>query len=71
MADIPAITLPDDLIPGDGRFGSGPSKVDNAAVAALAATGAGYLGTSHRRTDRAPYGGTGAKRARRAPRAPR
>jgi phosphoserine aminotransferase len=50
MADIPSITLPDDLIPGDGRFGSGPSKVDTAAVAALAATGAGYLGTSHRQS---------------------
>ncbi len=42
------ISLPDDLIPGDGRFGSGPSKVDQDAITALAATGATYLGTSHR-----------------------
>jgi phosphoserine aminotransferase len=46
--EFPAITLPDDLIPGDGRFGSGPSKVDTSALDDLAATGAGYLGTSHR-----------------------
>lgn len=46
---IPQITLPPDLIPSDGRFGSGPSKVDPAAVAALAARAGGYLGTSHRK----------------------
>jgi phosphoserine aminotransferase len=45
----PEITLPDHLRPSDGRFGSGPSKVRNDAVAALAAAAAGYLGTSHRR----------------------
>lgn len=43
------ITLPPDLIPGDGRFGSGPSKVDVAALGALAATGIHYMGTSHRK----------------------
>lgn len=48
MADLPDITLPPDLRPRDGRFGSGPSKVDPAAVAALAAVADGYLGTSHR-----------------------
>jgi phosphoserine aminotransferase len=42
------ITIPDDLKPADGRFGSGPSKVRPEAVAALAATGTSYLGTSHR-----------------------
>jgi phosphoserine aminotransferase len=42
------ITIPDHLKPADGRFGSGPSKVRPEAVAALAATGATYLGTSHR-----------------------
>jgi len=41
--------LPDELRPGDGRFGSGPSKVRAEAAAALA--GAGVLGTSHRRPD--------------------
>jgi phosphoserine aminotransferase len=42
------ITIPDTLRPADGRFGSGPSKVRLDAVAALAATGASVLGTSHR-----------------------
>ena len=42
------IVIPADLRPADGRFGSGPSKVRPEAVAALAATGATYLGTSHR-----------------------
>ncbi|MGH8970060.1 MAG: phosphoserine transaminase [Actinomycetes bacterium] len=42
------IVIPDHLKPADGRFGSGPSKVRPQAVAALAATGASYLGTSHR-----------------------
>jgi phosphoserine aminotransferase len=45
----PAIVLPPELVPGDGRFGSGPSKVRTEALAALADTGAAYLGTSHRR----------------------
>src|SRR5512132_1789565 len=40
--------LPDHLRPGDGRFGSGPSKVRPEAVAALAEVGATWLGTSHR-----------------------
>ncbi len=44
------LTLPADLLPGDGRFGAGPSKVRPAALAALAATGASYLGTSHRQS---------------------
>ncbi|MCL2424277.1 MAG: phosphoserine transaminase [Micrococcales bacterium] len=40
------ITIPADLLPGDGRFGCGPSKVRAAQVQALAHTG--LLGTSHR-----------------------
>jgi phosphoserine aminotransferase len=42
------ITLPEHLRPGDGRFGSGPSKVRPEAVAALAEAAPTYLGTSHR-----------------------
>ena len=42
------IVIPAGLKPADGRFGSGPSKVRPEAVAALASTGATYLGTSHR-----------------------
>jgi phosphoserine aminotransferase len=42
------ISIPDDLKPADGRFGSGPSKVPAAVVHALGATGGSLLGTSHR-----------------------
>jgi phosphoserine aminotransferase len=42
------IVIPDALKPRDGRFGSGPSKVRPEALAALAASGSTYLGTSHR-----------------------
>ena len=42
------LTIPADLLPADGRFGAGPSKVRPAQLDALAATGRGYLGTSHR-----------------------
>ena len=45
---LPAIAIPAELLPGDGRFGSGPSKVRADAVAALAAAAPTYLGTSHR-----------------------
>jgi phosphoserine aminotransferase len=40
--------IPRDLLPADGRFGCGPSKVRPEQLAALAATGTSYLGTSHR-----------------------
>ena len=40
--------LPPELRPADGRFGSGPSKVRQEAVAALAAAAPTFLGTSHR-----------------------
>jgi phosphoserine aminotransferase len=46
----PGITIPADLRPSDGRFGSGPSKVRQDAVAALAAAAPTYLGTSHRQS---------------------
>ena len=42
------IIIPTDLLPADGRFGCGPSKVRPEAVAALAEAGRDYLGTSHR-----------------------
>ncbi|MDQ6726847.1 MAG: phosphoserine transaminase [Actinomycetota bacterium] len=46
----PDIRLPADLLPEDGRFGCGPSKVRAAGVAALAAAAPTYLGTSHRQS---------------------
>ncbi|NLW98376.1 MAG: phosphoserine transaminase [Actinomycetales bacterium] len=48
MTDAPALTIPADLLPADGRFGCGPSKVRPAQVEALAAIGTTVLGTSHR-----------------------
>jgi len=42
------VQIPADLLPADGRFGCGPSKVRPAHVAALAAVGETLLGTSHR-----------------------
>src|SRR3954454_11610154 len=42
------IAIPADLLPHDGRFGSGPSKVRPEAVEALAKSAYDYLGTSHR-----------------------
>ncbi len=42
------IVIPAELLPTDGRFGCGPSKVRPEAVAALAAVGHSYLGNSHR-----------------------
>jgi len=45
---IPDIAIPAELLPRDGRFGSGPSKVRPEEVEALAASGTTYLGTSHR-----------------------
>ncbi|HWV26525.1 MAG TPA: phosphoserine transaminase, partial [Aeromicrobium sp.] len=40
--------IPQSLLPADGRFGSGPSKVAVEALDALAATGTDLMGTSHR-----------------------
>ena len=45
MSDI---AIPAELKPADGRFGCGPSKVRPEQLAALAASGPAYLGTSHR-----------------------
>ena len=48
MSNIPAIELPAELIPSDGRFGSGPSKVRTESLLELGVTGASFMGTSHR-----------------------
>ena len=48
MPDAHEITIPAHLLPADGRFGSGPSKIRRAQVDALAGEGAALLGTSHR-----------------------
>jgi phosphoserine aminotransferase len=48
VPDAPNITIPAELLPSDGRFGSGPSKVRPEQMAALAEVAGTYLGTSHR-----------------------
>ncbi|MFN8078297.1 MAG: phosphoserine transaminase [Kineosporiaceae bacterium] len=49
MSTDPAtITIPADLLPADGRFGSGPSKVRPEQIENLAALGRTVMGTSHR-----------------------
>ena len=49
MSDpTPEIVIPDSLLPADGRFGCGPSKIRPEQLEHLAGMGAGYLGTSHR-----------------------
>lgn len=42
------ISIPAELLPKDGRFGAGPSKVRPEQVAALQSVATTYLGTSHR-----------------------
>ncbi len=42
------VQIPADLLPADGRFGAGPSKIQTSHLDALAATGDALMGTSHR-----------------------
>ncbi len=42
------VQIPAGMLPSDGRFGSGPSKIPAGALEALAATGTSLMGTSHR-----------------------
>lgn len=46
--DPRSISIPKELLPGDGRFGCGPSKIRTEQVAALTAASTTLLGTSHR-----------------------
>jgi phosphoserine aminotransferase len=49
MADsTPDIRIPAQLLPADGRFGSGPSKVRPAALESLSGPAGKVIGTSHR-----------------------
>jgi phosphoserine aminotransferase len=45
---MPELTIPTELLPADGRFGAGPSKVRPEQLAYLAGGGAAIMGTSHR-----------------------
>ncbi|SHS94334.1 Putative phosphoserine aminotransferase [Mycobacteroides abscessus subsp. abscessus] len=42
------LTIPADLLPADGRFGCGPSKVRPEQLQSLVTAGASLFGTSHR-----------------------
>lgn len=42
------VTIPDELLPADGRFGAGPSRVRAEQVRAVNSAGRHLLGTSHR-----------------------
>jgi phosphoserine aminotransferase len=48
MTTPESLQIPSDLLPRDGRFGAGPSKVRAEQLTALMDTGTTYLGTSHR-----------------------
>lgn len=48
MSDTSQLQIPAELLPADGRFGAGPSKVRKEQVDAIAAAGSTLLGTSHR-----------------------
>ncbi|MBN9181963.1 MAG: phosphoserine transaminase [Microbacterium sp.] len=45
---MPHVVLPREILPVDGRFGCGPSKVRGAQLEALVGAGGALLGTSHR-----------------------
>jgi phosphoserine aminotransferase len=48
MSDNQSISLPAELLPSDGRFGAGPSKVRSEQIDAVVEAGRNLLGTSHR-----------------------
>jgi phosphoserine aminotransferase len=48
VTDTATLSIPAELLPQDGRFGCGPSKVRPAQVDHLASLGRTVLGTSHR-----------------------
>ncbi len=48
LTEQTSLIIPDELRPGDGRFGCGPSKVRPEALARLASEGGAVMGTSHR-----------------------
>jgi len=48
MSSPDNLKIPAELLPRDGRFGAGPSKVREEQLTALLADGRTYMGTSHR-----------------------
>jgi phosphoserine aminotransferase len=50
MSSPDSLKIPAELLPRDGRFGSGPSKIRPEQIDALVADSSTYLGTSHRQS---------------------
>ncbi|MCU1362577.1 MAG: phosphoserine aminotransferase [Acidimicrobiaceae bacterium] len=50
MTSPDSLKIPAELLPRDGRFGSGPSKIRPEQIDALVGDSATYLGTSHRQS---------------------
>jgi phosphoserine aminotransferase len=48
LPDPTALSIPTDLLPADGRFGCGPSKVRPEQIEAISAASRTIIGTSHR-----------------------
>jgi phosphoserine aminotransferase len=48
VVNVPDISIPDDLLPHDGRFGCGPSRIRPEAIEMLSGSAGHFLGTSHR-----------------------
>jgi phosphoserine aminotransferase len=46
---MPDLLIPSELVPADGRFGSGPTKVRREALGYLSELGVTVMGTSHRK----------------------
>ena len=46
----PAFRIPADLLPSDGRFGCGPSKVRAEQIDAVVSRASSVMGTSHRQS---------------------
>lgn len=44
------VTIPSNMLPEDGRFGSGPTKIRPEQIQALDKGARNLLGTSHRQT---------------------
>jgi phosphoserine aminotransferase len=49
-SETPSINIPRDILPSDGRFGCGPSKVRPIVLDELASVASTFMGTSHRQS---------------------
>lgn len=54
---IRGLSIPQEMLPGDGRFGSGPSRIRDAQMEALSSVSRTVMGTSHRQAPVKQYVG--------------